>query len=91
MLNYHFRKVLETVAEMSNWNGPLGNGRGRDVAFVESFGTPTAEVVEVTMTDTEASGSIRSRITVDVGKVIDPVKSGKPGAGRCRVWDLAMP
>ncbi len=23
-----YRKVLETVAEMSNWKGPLGNGRG---------------------------------------------------------------
>ncbi len=44
----HYRKVLETVAEMSDWKGPLGNGRGRGVAFVESFGTPTAEVVEVT-------------------------------------------
>jgi isoquinoline 1-oxidoreductase beta subunit len=46
-----YRKVLETVADMSDWKGPLGNGRGRGVAFVESFGTPTAEVVEVTVTD----------------------------------------
>ncbi len=24
----HYRKVLETVAQMSDWKGPLGNGRG---------------------------------------------------------------
>ena len=33
-----YRKVLETVAQMSDWKGPLGNGRGRGVAFVESSG-----------------------------------------------------
>src|SRR5262249_60607068 len=47
----HYRKLLETLAEMSNWKGPLGNGRGRGVAFVEAVGTPTAEGGEVTMTD----------------------------------------
>src|SRR5262249_16942268 len=33
-----YRKLLETVAEMSDWKGPLGNGKGRGVAFVEAFG-----------------------------------------------------
>ena len=45
------RKVLEAVAEMSDWDSDLGPNKGRGVAFVESFGVPTAEVIEVTNTD----------------------------------------
>lgn len=67
-----YRKVLEAVGEMSNWKGPLGNGKGRGVAFVESFGTPVAEIVEVTMTD---RGIKIDRVwaAADVGKVVDPI------------------
>jgi isoquinoline 1-oxidoreductase beta subunit len=81
-----YRKVLETVAEMSNWKGPLGNGRGRGVAFVESFGTPVAEVVEVTVTD---SGIRIDKVwvAVDVGKVIDPVNFENQVQGGV-VWGL---
>jgi isoquinoline 1-oxidoreductase beta subunit len=82
----HYRKVLETVAEMSDWKGPLGNGRGRGVAFVESFGTPTAEVVEVTATDR----GIRIDevwVAVDVGKVVDPVNFENQVQGGV-IWGL---
>jgi isoquinoline 1-oxidoreductase beta subunit len=81
-----YRKVLETVGEMSDWKGPLGNGRGRGVAFVESFGTPTAEVVEVTMT---RSGIRIDKVwvAVDVGKVIDPVNFENQVQGGV-VWGL---
>ncbi|MGJ5177530.1 xanthine dehydrogenase family protein molybdopterin-binding subunit [Bradyrhizobium oligotrophicum] len=81
-----YRKVLETVAEMSNWTGPLGKGRGRGVAFVESFGTPVAEVVEVTAT----SRGIRIDkvwAAVDVGKIIDPVNFESQVQGGI-VWGL---
>lgn len=66
------RKVLETVAEMSSWGDELGEDKGRGVAFVESFGVPTAEVVEVTNTD---AGIRIDKVWVacDVGRVIDPV------------------
>lgn len=66
------RKVLEAVGEMSNWGSDLGPNRGRGVAFVESFGVPVAEVVEVTATD----GGIKLDkvyVAADVGTVIDPV------------------
>ncbi|MBR0841393.1 xanthine dehydrogenase family protein molybdopterin-binding subunit [Bradyrhizobium liaoningense] len=81
-----YRKVLETVAEMSDWKGPLGNGRGRGVAFVESFGTPAAEVVEVTMTD---RGIRIDKVwaAVDVGKIIDPVNFESQVQGGV-VWGL---
>lgn len=66
------RKVLETAAEMSSWGSKLEAGRGRGVAFVESFGVPTAEVVEVTDT---GNGIRIDKVWVvcDVGRVIDPV------------------
>jgi isoquinoline 1-oxidoreductase beta subunit len=66
------RNVLQAVGEMSSWNGPLGNGCGRGVAFVEAFGVPVAEVVEVVV---ETGGRIRIErvwVAADVGKVIDP-------------------
>lgn len=67
-----YRDVLEAVAEMSNWRGPLGHGRGRGVALVESFGTPCAQVIEVVETDK----GIKIEdvwVAADVGPVLDPV------------------
>ena len=66
------RKVLETVAGMASWSGgSVGEGRGRGVAFSLSFGVPTAEIVEVVVTDQGI------RITdvwaaADVGIALDP-------------------
>jgi len=81
-----YRKLLETLAEMSNWKGPLGKGKGRGVAFVESFGTPTAEVVDVTMTER----GIRIDnvwVVADVGKVMDPVNFENQVQGGV-IWGL---
>ncbi len=66
------RKVLEAVAEMSDWGSALEKGKGRGVAFVESFGVPTAEVVEVTAT---ADGIRIDKVfaAADVGRVLDPI------------------
>ena len=66
------RKVLETAGEMSSWGDPLPAGKGRGIAFVESFGVPIAEVIEVTNTN---NGIKIDKVWVacDVGKVMDPV------------------
>jgi len=66
------RAVLEAVAEMSGWQGVLGNGTGRGVALTESFGVPVAEVVEVTATD---AGIRIDKVWVaaEIGLVLDPV------------------
>lgn len=66
------RKVLEAVAEMSSWGGALAPNKGRGVAFVESFGVPTAEVVEVTST-AEGIRIDKVWVAADVGTVVDPV------------------
>ncbi|MBR1226568.1 MULTISPECIES: xanthine dehydrogenase family protein molybdopterin-binding subunit [unclassified Bradyrhizobium] len=81
-----YRKLLETLAQMSDWKGPLGNGRGRGVAFVESFGTPTAEVVEVTATD-RGIRIDKVWVAVDVGKVVDPVNFENQVQGGV-IWGL---
>ena len=66
------RKVLETVAEMSSWGSALPAGKGKGVAFVESFGVPTAEVVEVTNTD-DGIRIDKVWVACEVGTVVDPV------------------
>jgi isoquinoline 1-oxidoreductase beta subunit len=63
--------VLETVREMSGWDGPKPTGTGRGVAMTWSFGTPVAQVVEVV----DEGGRIRIArgwIACDTGVVLDP-------------------
>ena len=65
------RKVIETVAEMSNWGSPLPEGHGRGVAYYLSFGAPTAEVIEVAMTP-EGLKIVKIDSAIDVGIALDP-------------------
>lgn len=66
------RKVLEAVAEMSSWGGEMAPNKGRGVAFVESFGVATAEVVEVTNTE-DGIRIDKVWVAAEVGRVVDPV------------------
>lgn len=66
------RKVLETAAEMANWGGTLDKGKGRGVAFVDSFGVPVAEIVEVSVTD-DGIRLDKVWVVADVGRVVDPI------------------
>ncbi|MBA4324886.1 MAG: isoquinoline 1-oxidoreductase [Rhodobacter sp.] len=64
-------RLLETVREMSGWDGLKRPGFGRGVAFCYSFGTPVAQVVEVEQTP----GGIRMTrawIACDPGLAMDP-------------------
>ncbi len=65
------RKVLEKVAEMSNWGAPLAPKKGRGVGFCMSFGVAVAEVVEVTNTD-DGIKLDKVWVAAEVGKVVDP-------------------
>jgi isoquinoline 1-oxidoreductase beta subunit len=65
------RKVLMAVAEMSDWDTPMHKGRGRGVAFHLSFGVPTAEVVEVSVTK-DGVRIDRVFVAADVGTALDP-------------------
>jgi isoquinoline 1-oxidoreductase beta subunit len=80
------KAVLQAVGELSGWGTPLLPGRGRGLAFVDSFGVPVAEVVEVTATD----AGIRIDqvfVALDVGAVIDPVNFENQVQGAV-VWGL---
>ena len=66
------RKVLETAAALADWGSDLGPNRGRGVAFVESFGVPTAEIAEVTATE-DGIRIDRMICVCDVGTIVDPV------------------
>ena len=65
------RKVIEAVAEMSNWGGELPAGHGRGMAFCLAFGVPTAEVIEVADTD-DGIKILKAFAAVDVGVALDP-------------------
>ena len=80
------RKVLEAVAEMSGWGSDLGADRGRGVAMVESFGVPTAEVIEVTNTE-DGIRIDKVFVVADVGRVVDPVNFDNHVKGAV-VWGL---
>lgn len=80
------RRVLEAVAEMSNWGSPLGPRQGRGVALVTSFGVPVAEVVEVTSTENGIKID-RVFVAAEVGRVVDPVTFENVVAGGV-IWGL---
>ena len=63
--------VLRAVGEMCGWTGQTPDNIGRGVAFCYSFGTATAEVVEVE----DIGNGIRINkcwIACDVGTALDP-------------------
>lgn len=65
------RKVLESVAEASNWGSALPRGRARGVAYALSSGAATAQVIEV---EHSAAGIrvLKAYVAADVGIALDP-------------------
>lgn len=66
------RTVLELVKEKSAWEQPLPAGQFRGVACQETFGSCTAEVVELSV---KKSGQVKIHrviCAVDCGQVINP-------------------
>lgn len=81
------RAVLETVAEMSGWDGPLiGANRGRGVAFCMSFGVPCAQVVDVTNTDRGIKID-KVYVASNVGQIVDPETLSRQMSGGA-IWGL---
>ncbi len=80
------RGVLEAVGDMSNWGAPMDAGRGRGLALVVSFGTPVAEVVEVTATP-QGIRIDAVYVAADVGQVLDPINFDNQVKGAV-VWGL---
>ncbi len=64
-------EVLDRVARLSQWEGPVPEGRARGMALVRSFGTYVAQVVEASV---EAGEILVHRVVcaVDCGQVVNP-------------------
>jgi isoquinoline 1-oxidoreductase subunit beta len=66
-------KVLDKVAEMSNWSGPVPEGRARGIAFAERSGSLAAGVCEISVN--KNTGKIKVHKiwgSLDGGVVVDP-------------------
>lgn len=67
-----YLRVLDMLAEKSNWNQKMPAGKGRGIAIHESFGTIVGEVVEVAV---DAKGKVKCErvvVVVDCGNVVNP-------------------
>ncbi|MEM1263815.1 MAG: molybdopterin cofactor-binding domain-containing protein, partial [Pseudomonadota bacterium] len=65
------RRVIESVARQSNWGQPRADGHALGVAFVLSFGVPTAQVIEIAV-DGRDIRVVHVWAAVDVGRALDP-------------------
>ncbi|PSJ59391.1 xanthine dehydrogenase family protein molybdopterin-binding subunit [Pseudaminobacter soli (ex Li et al. 2025)] len=67
-----FLRVLDTIAEKSDWGKPMPAGKGRGIAIHESFGTIVGEVVEVAVSPKGEVRVERVVAAVDCGHVVNP-------------------
>ena len=69
--NPRFRKVLETVAEKTNWSAPRKKGIGKGVAIAERSGAHFAQVIEVAQKGKQIV-PLKITTVIDVGICINP-------------------
>lgn len=62
-------RVLDRAAEKSGWGSPLAEGRARGIAYVESYGSLCAEVVEASLVDGRPHVH-RVTAVLDCGRII---------------------
>lgn len=66
------QRVLDLVAEKSDWKRPAKPGQHRGIAFCEAFKTILAHVIEISMPEKRAVKIHRVVSVVDPGTVLDP-------------------
>ncbi len=67
-----FKAVLEKVAEMSNWEQPLPEGKYRGIALHKSFGSIVGQVAEISKLGEKEFSIDRYYCAVDCGTYINP-------------------
>jgi isoquinoline 1-oxidoreductase beta subunit len=74
LLKEHPRRlrVLNTLAEKSNWSQPLPEGRARGIAVHESFGSFVGHVVEVSLDPHRGIVVHRVVGAIDCGPIVNP-------------------
>lgn len=66
------KRVLTKLREVSNWDAPLENGKGRGVAQWEFFAGLAAQVIEVTKTSANTVKIDKVYVVIDLGIVVNP-------------------
>ncbi|TDM09365.1 MAG: hypothetical protein C4K60_08820 [Ideonella sp. MAG2] len=64
--------VLDAAATLGGWNLPVPAGRARGIAFTSSFGSLSAQVVEVSKTSAGKLKVNSVAVAIDCGKAINP-------------------
>jgi len=64
--------VLDTMAKKGNWGEPMAPGRGRGMAIIETYGTVTGQVAEVSVSPTGKLKVDRIVAVVDCYHVANP-------------------
>lgn len=70
--NPRYKRVLELVAERSNWNEPVPEGLGRGIAVHESFGSFVADVVYASLTPEGRPRVHKVVCAIDCGPTVNP-------------------
>jgi isoquinoline 1-oxidoreductase beta subunit len=80
--------VLDAVAKAAGWSSPAPKGIHRGIAVVDSFGSYTAAVVELSVKDGSALDVTRVIVAIDCGHVVhlDAVKAQVQGGV---IWGLS--
>ncbi|MCR5858992.1 molybdopterin cofactor-binding domain-containing protein [Mesorhizobium sp. J428] len=64
--------VLDRVAELAGWGGPMAPGRGRGIAIEECYRSVVAQIAEVTVADDGELRVDRIFCAIDAGLIINP-------------------
>lgn len=67
-----YLKVLDTLAERSNWDKPLPQGRYRGLALQKSFGSIAGEVAEISLKETGEVTVHKVTCVIDCGVAVNP-------------------
>ncbi len=67
-----FEKVLDRVAEMSNWGGELPEGTFQGIALHKSFGSIVGQVAQITRVDEKKYSIDKFFCAIDCGIYINP-------------------
>lgn len=64
--------LVEKLAELARWGGPVEKGKGRGVALHPSFRSFAGQVIDISMTETGAVKVDRVTCVIDCGQIVNP-------------------
>jgi len=64
--------LVEKLAELARWGGPVGEGKGRGIALHPSFRSFAGQVVDISLNEEGAVKIDRVLCVIDCGQVVNP-------------------